>query len=67
MRKYSDEELTDWMPCLTKPVRKGMYEVFTPIGGRRMRLFDGKNWIGKDGTIPSYRALEASQWRGIKK
>jgi hypothetical protein len=65
--QYGDIELTEWMHCLEhKPVRKGMYQVVTVIGGVRFRLFDGENWIGKDGSIPSQLGLSMSQWRGIK-
>lgn len=65
--QYGDIELTEWMHCLEhKPVREGMYQVVTVIGGLRFRLFDGENWIGKDGSIPSRVGLSMSMWRGIK-
>jgi hypothetical protein len=65
--QYGEIELTEWMQCLEhKPVREGMYQVVTIIGGVRFRLFDGENWIGKDGSTPSQLGLSMSQWRGIK-
>lgn len=64
--QYGDIALTEWMHCLDhKPVRKGMYQVATIIGGLRYRLFDGENWIKEDGSVATYAGLSMSKWRGL--
>jgi hypothetical protein len=64
--QYGDIALTEWMHCLDhKPVRKGMYQVVTIIGGLRFRLFDGENWIKEDGSVATYAGLSMSKWRGL--
>jgi hypothetical protein len=64
--QYGDIQLTEWMHCLDyKPVRKGMYQVATIIGGLRFRLFDGENWIKEDGSVATYAGLSMSKWRGL--
>ena len=64
--QYGDIALTEWMHCLDhKPVRKGMYQVATTIGGLRFRLFDGENWIKEDGSVATYAGLSMSKWRGL--
>jgi hypothetical protein len=64
--QYGDITLTEWMHCLDhKPVRKGMYQVATIIGGLRFRLFDGENWIKEDGSVATYAGLSMSKWRGL--
>jgi hypothetical protein len=64
--QYGDIALTEWMHCLDhKPVRKGMYQVATIIGGLRFRLFDGENWIKEDGSVATYAGLSMSNWRGL--
>ena len=64
--QYGDIALTEWMHCLDhKPVRKGMYQVATIIGGLRFRLFDGENWIKEDGSVATYAGLSMSKWRGL--
>jgi hypothetical protein len=64
--QYGDIALTEWIHCLDhKPVRKGMYQVATIIGGLRFRLFDGENWIKEDGSVATYAGLSMSKWRGL--
>ena len=64
--QYGGIKLTEWMHCLDhKPVRKGMYQVATIIGGLRFRLFDGENWIKEDGSVSTYAGLSMSKWRGL--
>lgn len=65
---YEEADFTKWMSLdESPPVKVGVYQVTTGMGGVRFRSWDGNSWLNKQGKVVSPIFLVNGIWRGLNR
>lgn len=70
MTKKKDE-VTDWIPCRTKPVRTGWYDCYYDNSKQNLppllirRIWTGTKWVREDNVPCFFGSQSGDKWRGL--